>query len=205
MPKQNPVWRDEELSILRAHYRTEGAKACAALLPGRTVVAIRSKAEMIGLGRAQAKRVPWTEDERQLLKKTFRAEGTACIARFQGRSRDSVLGCAYRMGLKNILRWSETEDAIVREYYPSEGRACHARLPGRTAEAVGERALRLGVQYESSKRRAWSVREDTIIRDHYLAEGQAIISRLPGRTLESVMKRANVIGVKRRPRKPKIT
>ena len=128
-----------------------------------------------------------------------------CLSKFPGRTKNSVLGRAYRIGLKNVPRWSEAEDAIVREYYPSEGRACHKRLPGRTASAVGERAIRLRVQYASVKRRAWSAREDAIIREHYLVEGQTIISRLPGRTLDSVLKRANIIGVKRRLRKPKTT
>lgn len=203
MAKKNSPWTDEELAILRDHYRTDGAKKCAKLLPGRTVVAIRTRAEKIGLGRHQTGGSPWTEVESQMLEVAFRTEGTACIHRFPERTRNSVLGRAYHMGLKNVPRWSEAEDAIIHEYYPSEGRACHTRLPGRTAAAVGERAIRLGVQYVSRKRRAWSDREDTIIREHYLVEGQAIISRLPGRTLDSVLKRANVIGVKRRPRKRK--
>lgn len=205
MSKQNPLWTDEELAILRARYRTGGAKACAKLLPGRTVVAIRARAEKIGLGRHQAERVLWTEGESRLLEEAFPADGIACLAKFPERTKNSVLGRAYRMGLKNVPRWSEAEDTIIREYYPSEGRACHKRLPGRTAGAVGERAIRLGVQYASFRRRAWSAREDAIIREHYLMEGQAILSRLPGRTLDSVLKRANVIGVKRRPRKPKTT
>lgn len=85
-------------------------------------------------------RVPWTEDEDNILQEYYPKEGGLVCHRLPGRTRNACKNRAQYIRLQpyeehKLSRWTEEEEAILKEYYPTEREAVHLRLPGRTASA----------------------------------------------------------------------
>lgn len=90
-------WTDAEMDIIRQHYGSGvGAEFLQALLPGRSVPAIFSMAEKMGVLSGRF----WLEEELDILCAYYPDEGTAITARLPGRTVNAVRVMAKRLGLR---------------------------------------------------------------------------------------------------------
>ena len=72
-----PHWRGAELALVRREYARLGAAGLAALLPGRSITAIKIKAHQLAVSRPNRR---WTNREHQILRTHFPAGGSAACA-----------------------------------------------------------------------------------------------------------------------------
>lgn len=145
-------------------------------------------------------RVPWTEDEDNILQ-YYPKEGGLVCHRLPGRTRNACKNRAQYIRLQRqeehkFSRWTEEEDAILKEYYPTERETVHLRLPGRTASACQRRAggMKLGLQDPSIT--SWTEEEDQIMREYYPKEGGRVQMRLTKRTKGACKTRAKALGLR---------
>lgn len=198
-------WTPEEDEIIRKFYPLEGGK-CSKRLPGHPLNSVRGRAHVLGVYKnGYGAMIQWTEEEDEIVRKYYEAEGLACLKRLPGRTRSALSHRAGMMGLisdrsRKYQPWTIEEDEIIRNFYPVEGPKCVDRLPGRTEQGVNQRACFLKV----CRQRFWKSNEDDIVRRYYPTEGSACAKRLSGRSNSSVMQRAMKLGLsyeRRRPRK----
>lgn len=69
-------WTERELAVLRAHFATNGPARTAALLPGRTLNAVKGKAYAISLVHNRK----WTARENALIRQHYPQRGAAALA-----------------------------------------------------------------------------------------------------------------------------
>lgn len=91
----------------------------------------------------------WTKEEDEILVKYYKDEGTAVVARLEGRTEAAVKNRAQALGLihrQEMFGWTDEEMEILRKYYPSEGKRVASRLPGRTLKTIQVTAFRAGIK-----------------------------------------------------------
>lgn len=141
-------WSEAEMDIIREHYaRGTEAKALTQLLPGRSINAIFSMAETLGV---QSGRF-WREAELEILTADYPRVGTAVTARLPGRNTVSVRIMAKRLGLKKsrdsnvgFRPWSDEEWALLeKNMHLSVTEQQAVLFPDRTKKAVEKARGRL--------------------------------------------------------------
>lgn len=115
--KKSIPWSEAEMDIIRNHY-SQGveAEALTRLLPGRSVRAIFSRAEAMGVLSGRF----WREDELHILRSGYPMLGMEVMRQLPGRNADAVKIMARRLGLKKSREslagfrpWSEEEWALL--------------------------------------------------------------------------------------------
>ena len=104
---------------------------------------------------------PWTEKEDEAIRKYYPVNGTKSLMAFLGRSSDSIIHRAKKLGVKipeqrrkvicRFLRlaWSEQELQVLRDHYSKGGvSACLPLLPKRSKNAIWNKAEKLGIKLE---------------------------------------------------------
>ncbi|WP_185922732.1 hypothetical protein [Hafnia paralvei] len=141
-------WSEAEMDIIREHYaRGTEAKALTQLLPGRSINAIFSMAETLGV---QSGRF-WREEELCILKADYPRMGISVTERLPGRNAMSVKIMAGRLGLKKSYSsevgfrpWSDEEWALLEKNMHLSVAEQQAMLfPDRTKRAVEKARSRL--------------------------------------------------------------
>jgi hypothetical protein len=139
--KKSAPWSDAEMDIIRDHYaRGAEARSLTQLLPGRSISAIFSMAETLGV---QSGRF-WREAELEILTADYPRVGTAVTARLPGRNTVSVRIMAKRLGLKKsrdsnvgFRPWSDEEWALLeKNMHLSVAEQQAVLFPDRTKKAV---------------------------------------------------------------------
>ena len=146
-------------------------------------------------------RVPWTEDEDNILQEYYPKEGGLVCHRLPGRTRNACKNRAQYIRLQRqeehkFSRWTEEEDAILKEYYSTERETVHLRLPGRTASACQRRAVGMKLGLQDPSITSWTEEEDQIMRESYPKEGGRVQMRLTKRTKGACKTRAKVLGLR---------
>lgn len=90
----NPKWTKEADELLAQEWPKHFSK-CAHLFPGRTIKAVRQRAQVIG-----ATCFMWTPEEKRLLSELWPSMGSNCVAAFPTRTKSAVRDKAQEMGLK---------------------------------------------------------------------------------------------------------
>lgn len=146
--QKNLPWSDAEMDIIRQHYGSGvGAEFLQALLPGRSVPAIFSMAEKMGVLSGRF----WREEELAILRMYYPEEGTLVTARLPGRNGIAVRVMARRLGLKKsavstsgFRPWSEEEWQRLRDnMHLSITEQQRTLFPDRTVLAVEKARGRL--------------------------------------------------------------
>ena len=169
--KSGRDWNNQEIEVLRTHYKSKGTVGCATLLPGRSQGSIRMKAFKLGLSFVGFPHT-WSAKELELLEARYPGEGpTGCLSFLPGRSRGAIVHKAAELELrmdsleplevisarrfveKHLAsvaaqrEWTTVEVAKLKQYYSSKGcRGCLPLLPGRTVDAIRTKASSLGLQ-----------------------------------------------------------
>ena len=129
------------MDIIRDHYaRGMEARSLTQLLPGRSISAIFSMAETLGV---QSGRF-WREEELDILKSDYPRMGMSVTARLPGRNAMSVKIMARRLGLKKsrsseagFRPWSEEEWSLLeKNMHLSVAEQQVILFPDRTKKAV---------------------------------------------------------------------
>lgn len=115
--KRSLPWSEAEMEIIRHHYsRGVEAEELTRLLPGRSVSAIFSRAEAIGVLSGRF----WREDELRILKDQYPLLGKEVAQQLPGRNEVSILIMAGRLGLKKSREskigfrpWSDEEWTLL--------------------------------------------------------------------------------------------
>ncbi|MDN8559122.1 hypothetical protein [Citrobacter werkmanii] len=135
------VWTEAEMDVIRCHYGSGvGAEFLQQLLPGRTVSAIFTQAEKMGVLSGRF----WNEEEREILKAYYPTEGTMVTARLAGRTVHAVRIMAKRLGLKKsqacttgFRPWSDEEwRRLENSLHMSSAEQQATHFPTRTLQAV---------------------------------------------------------------------
>ena len=92
-------WTKEEDEILVNNYTRLGPTDCAALLEGRTVIAIKNRAQSLGLI-FRKEMFGWTDEEMDILRKYYPIEGKRVAARLPNRTISTIQVTAHRAGIK---------------------------------------------------------------------------------------------------------
>jgi hypothetical protein len=146
--KKSAPWSEAEMDIIRDHYaRGTEARSLAPLLPGRSISAIFSMAETLGV---QSGRF-WREAELDILKAEYPRVGTAVTERLPGRNAMSVKIMARRLGLKKshssevgFRPWSDVEWTLLeKNMHLSVAEQQAVLFPDRTKKAVEKARGRL--------------------------------------------------------------
>lgn len=146
--KRRLPWSEAEMDIIRRHYSqgTE-AEALTRLLPGRSVSAIFSRAEAMGVFSGRF----WREDELRILKAQYPVVGTAVMHQLPGRNKVAVRVMAKRLGLKKSREskagfrpWSDEEWALLeKNMHLSVAEQQITLFPDRTHKSVEKARGRL--------------------------------------------------------------
>lgn len=133
--------------------------------------------------------MPWTEPEKDILRKFYPSEGADVAKRIPGRTVAACRTQAKILGLAETLkRWTNEEDEILRKYFRDEGPDVAKRLPGRTKQKCYRRAKKLGLE-GARDAKPWTPEEDEILKEYWPTEGKNVVKRLPGRTASACKKR----------------
>lgn len=148
MNQGNP-WTIVELNILRKHYPKGGIAAVKDKLKNRSTHAIHEQAKRYGITAlvVQDFSKRWTEQDNEDLTEFWNAGKDAkFIARYLGRSQDSIKAQAKKLGLKRrCLRWSTAEKALLRTMYGKHSATAIAKKLGRSVQSVRMKAHKLGL------------------------------------------------------------
>lgn len=146
--KKSAPWSDAEMDIIRDHYaRGAEARSLTQLLPGRSISAIFSMAETLGVKSGRF----WREAELEILTADYPRVGTAVTDRLPGRNTVSVRIMAKRLGLKKsrdsnvgFRPWSDEEWALLeKNMHLSVADQQVVLFPDRTKRAVEKARGRL--------------------------------------------------------------
>jgi hypothetical protein len=161
-------WRpDEEATLRRSVEAGDSWASVSALLPGRTAIACKTRAQVLGISRGQRRKSDrranaWTPAEDEVIRAGIAAGETSSeiAERLPDRTLKAVEGRRFLVKGKAEPRvtnqWTQAEDSALREGFALGRRwkEIAEELPGRTAEAAATRArkelgLKRGVQETS--------------------------------------------------------
>ncbi len=114
-------WTDDELEIMREHYESAKPDELVAMLPGRTLYAIRRKGKHLGLSRTNARKGrAYTPDEDELIRRYYAGEISQDEVMSTGRNMISIKSRANKLKLGGRARgktwdWVDDENTITQK------------------------------------------------------------------------------------------
>lgn len=135
----------------------------------------------------------WTEEEDNILREYYPAEGSKVVDRLEGRTKGAAMTQANKLGLKIFDRWSDEENEILRKYYPIEGYKVKNRLDNKTRGAIKVKVKKLGLKAPDN---VWTEEENNILKKWYPIEGIKVKDKLIGRTKNAVISQVCKLGIK---------
>lgn len=167
--KKNAHWSEAEIDIIRDHYaRGAEARSLTQLLPGRSISAIFSMAETLGV---QSGRF-WREEELGILKEGYPRVGTEVTERLPGRNAMSVKIMAKRLGLKKsrsskagFSPWGDEEWILLeKNMHLDVAEQQDVLFPDRTKRAVEKARERLKKRIAKNVRHEMLMAKDVVCR-----------------------------------------
>lgn len=151
-------WAPEEDAVLYARWADEGAKGTAALLPGRSPSAVRSRAQRLGLLTNHYRR--WTPEEDAAIVEHYPKMGAGrmkAALMLPGRDVDAVMNRACALGVRRLTArtWTAREDEAIRACIPGL-----RANPSRGALKRLARALGRSERHTAMRMQHW-LREET--------------------------------------------
>lgn len=129
-------WSDEEINIIKKYYANEGM-GIIKRIKNRSAESISAKATSLGIysnNESCMRNRQWTEEEDNIIREYYPAEGAACVIRLKNRSRAAVLNRAWFLGVKTpkrLIRCVENGDVgtvgeLSKRYGIHHGNLCNA-------------------------------------------------------------------------------
>lgn len=192
-------WEKWEEEKIKSDYPEKGSDIPELIANGRSKIAIRSRARLLGVYHRDESKV-WEEWEIERLKSDYPSKGPdipELIA--NGRTKGAIRRKARFLGIDKYDKlkvWEEWEDNKIKSDYPEKGSNIpELKANGRTETAITTRANKLGVNHDSYMWLDW---QDEKVKSDYPDKGADIPELLEaGKTKIAIKQRARKLGVKR--------
>ena len=138
-------------------------------------------------------RAYWSDDEIKILKENYPIMGRNVYKLLPGRSMNTCIAMAIKLGIRHNSRFTTKEDEILKENYPTMGRKVCELLPGRSAAVCVNRAIKLGLHSNYG----WSTEEIKILKENYPIMGRNVYKLLPGKSASTCQSKASVLKITR--------
>lgn len=120
----NRFWTEEEVKILKEYYpNTDNSEIQEKYLPNRTITQITDKAiKNLKIKKDKDYSPMWKKEYVQYVKDNYENQDISIeeIAKYVGKSYDSVVYMANKIGLKRpMLQWTEDELNLIKQHYPN--------------------------------------------------------------------------------------
>jgi hypothetical protein len=200
-----PDWCAWEIAQIRAGYPAGVPPLAMARMIGRTLSAVLTKANDLGL-RSPNARERWSPDEVAILAEGVEQDLTArrIAARLAehgfARSRTAVKIRLQALGYERMtaLPFSADEDEVIRRGYAAADTtdAIAARLVGRSGGAVARRARLLALRHPRARAEAWTPGQHARLRQGYAdREAPRLIAAAVGKSLRATYAEAHRLGI----------
>lgn len=183
-------WTLRELAFVEKHYGSMATVAIAERL-GRSPGSVRVAARAMGCTSGNKASVPWSDEEKEIVRTHYARGSTYVMTLLPGRTRQTIQWMAGELGVGWARSWTPEEERVLAAYYPEQGTAVADLLPGRTAEAVKIRASDRGIKYHgggSAGPRIWSEEEKRLLAENDHLKFPELLKLFPHRTRLSVKK-----------------
>lgn len=141
-------WLEKDEDLMKQYYPSMGTKVKSMLLIERSVNAILSKAQKMGL---TYQGDDWTKEDKKFLKENYGRLSNKEIAEKLDKIEIDIKYMVKKLRLNNKYRfWSDEETKILRQYYSIEGKKVANRLPFKTEEQCLGKAQKLSLKISVS-------------------------------------------------------
>lgn len=186
---EHRLWTPEEITHLSDSYRSGMSIAALAALTGRSSGSVRAKVLILGLRRGTR---PWSEDDRNDLKRFFAAgKGATEIAGLLERTVDAITRMCNRLGLhrdNGATPWTEAELQQM-EQMLRQGHSLNAiaKATGHPRSSVADKLRHLNLT-SLRFRQPWSADERHTLRRLHAAGASLdqIVAALPARSAVAI-------------------
>ena len=193
------AWSEEDISLLREFYPSEGAKMRHRLSKEYTACAVICKASKLGIALASRKPMQlWSEEETAILRKYYPIYGgSSKMQELLPHRRSNVINeKAKALGMSNpnnhYLSMEEIE--FIKQNHPIHGTKYCAKHLNVTKETIKNYVRKLGL---TTHFKPWTEEECEILRKYYPSEGLEVCHRLPKHKPNSCKAKANSLGLRR--------
>lgn len=201
----NRPWTPQEIQFLQQHYPSASREFLVSGLPGRTLFAIRVKAQGLGLNRSSTVRpttgYQWSQAELSFIRKYYPHESKEfMLHNLPNRSWDSICNTASRLGVsrKKSTKWTDYEVIILKKSFATATwEDLFYLLPDRSRSSIQRKAEKLGLTRTRSD--VWSERDNALLREHYPTSSWETLHFLfPSRSKSSISYQAQRLGIYRK-------
>lgn len=192
-------WTEDEDSIIRKYYPTEGY---------RTYLRLNNRSASATIGRASFLNIlsecnnrynQWTEEEDQIIKNFYKTEKKNIVNRLPNRSYDNIVQRACRLGIySNKLDWTEEEINIIKNNYAKYGPIyCANILKTKSVGQCQRKGAKLGLKFNGcSLNNKWTEEENKILIENYSNNGPDYCEKYINRNRGSIIAQAKTLGLK---------
>lgn len=192
-------WTEDEDSIIRKYYPTEGY---------RTYLRLNNRSASSTIGRASFLNIlsecnnrynQWTEEEDQIIKNFYKTEKKNIVNRLPNRSYDNIVQRACRLGIySNKLDWTEEEINIIKNNYAKYGPIyCANILKTKSVGQCQRKGAKLGLKFNGcSLNNKWTEEENKILIENYSNNGPDYCEKYINRNRGSIIAQAKILGLK---------
>jgi len=177
---------------------------------GRTLASVRHMAESLYSGPVRTG--PWSQEEREQLKKYIGASTPEVIARILRRPERDVLEQLERLRRRQkTSRWTQAEISDMKRLYGTRTDEDLSLIFGRSVESVRRMAQKLCIAKDKAFLRKlsggkkptrmprWTKDELKVLRDLYASHSNLEIAQKLDRSVKSVVSKAHNLGLKKDP------
>lgn len=170
---------------------------------GRTVEAVRSKGDRMGLKKQWDKDFQpyqpldvrrWSSREIMVLKKMYTMHTFEDISDKIDRSPSAIAAKARQLKLTKLKLWTKRDEKVLRRLYRKKSYLELARILDRTPKAVEKRAADLGL---GRKFTWWTVKDIDLLVKNYPTMRTRDLAKLIGRSPEQVRMKAFVLRIRK--------
>ena len=192
-------WTEDEDSIIRKYYPTEGY---------RTYLRLNNRSASSTIGRASFLNIlsecnnrynQWTEEEDRIIKNFYKTEKKNIVNRLPNRSYDNIVQRACRLGIySNKLDWTEEEINIIKNNYAKYGPIyCANILKTKSVGQCQRKGVKLGLKFNGcSLNSKWTEEENKILIENYSNNGPDYCEKYINRNRGSIIAQAKALGLK---------
>ena len=198
-------WTEEEDNLIRDFYDTHPGgtgfrkfyrEIFKIQFPKRTYSSVHYRSNFLGL--TTPNRIPFSKEEEDLIRKYYPIEGQNCYARFNNRSKQTIVLLARKLGIKSLKNiWTEEELKIIRTYYAKEGKNIAKRIPNKSIDAIKRMANKMGI-YSSAYYKEWTKEETNILINNYATcSMKQLLEMIPKHDKNSIRARVARLNLKK--------
>lgn len=111
------LWTLYELTFVEKHYGSTAIVAIAERL-GRSPGSVRAAARAIGCTSGNNVYVPWSDEEKEIIRTHYARGSTHVMLLLPGRTRATIQWMARKLGAESARSWTTEEECVLATHYP---------------------------------------------------------------------------------------